>query len=502
MRPQRLLLAFGMFACAGTILGTTAAYGLYYRSEAYRQWVEGALVRFFGLPTDVAAIRPNTLESRLLRDIEMWLPGRRARIFHCPAAVWDASGRVDGGTALHLYEPSITVGSEEWESHDYMAVLKASLLHDFSDLDIREVHFNDGQLAWPRHDLQIMAEGVNGIVTFDEQGRGEAVLTSQSLNGTRVAEPIRIRALIDPANEDDFLPEVTLEVPPLPLATLGLDQVLQSRITRGSFAGRITLRQAEAADTVEISGRAEDVSLEEFTRRLEGGPLAGTVDLTIHRGMLLNRELCELRFDGELRDVVVDPLLQRFGLPAIGGKVNLRVDNGRLEGESVAALSLFGHWHHGSLAGLSQLLLGTPGVEGRLDVRINSLVVRDDEIASGNIDLLATPPADQPGTIDRDLLLGLLDKHLGLHLPAVVTRMLPESVEFVRGEAKLLIDGTRLQILTLPDPVGDGAILTIRIAGREMPLVRNIDHVFDLAPAIENARRRALEWKQNLRNRR
>jgi len=214
MRRRRLLLAWGILLVTGAILGGSAAYGLYYRSDAYRRRVERAMTAFFGLPTDLEAIAPYTLKSRLLTQVEMWLPERRARVFSCPRAVWDASGRQDGGTVLHLFEPVLSIGSEEWESDDYMRVLRASLLHNFSELNIRQVQFHDCSLTWPRRDFQMRAEGVNGTVEFDQHGRGEALLTSRALNGVSVGEPIRIHARIDPADPDDFLPEVTLDVPP------------------------------------------------------------------------------------------------------------------------------------------------------------------------------------------------------------------------------------------------------------------------------------------------
>jgi hypothetical protein len=502
MRRRRFMLACGLFLIAGAILCGTAAYGLHYRGERYRRHIEQVLTSFFGLPTDVAGVKPNTLKSRVLENVEMWLPQRRARIFACPRAVWDASTRQNGGTVLHLYDSTLSIGSEEWQSGDYMAVLKASLLHNFSDLDIRQVQFHDARIHWPRRDLRMQIDGVNGTVDFDRKGGGDATLTSQCLNGVHVSAPIRIHALIDPANEEDFLPEVCLDVPPLPLATLGLDNVLQSPVTQGSFAGRITLRQAKEADTVELAGLAQDVRLEEFTKRMTGGPVSGLVNLNILRGLICDRKLQELRFSGEIRDLVVDPILRQYGLPVIGGKVNVRLDNGRILDESIDSLSLAGHWHHGSLKGLSELLLGTPAIDGALDVRIHSLVVRDNQLTSGNIDLHAEPPAGKPGIVERQLLLDLLERYLGFKVPPMLAGMLPESVEFVQAEAKLLIDGTRLQILPLPAATGeDGAILTVRIGGQTVPLVRAIDQTFDLAPLLDRARNRAREWKTRIGSR-
>lgn len=484
------------------ILGGSVAYGLYYRSDYYRRKVERALTDFFGLPTDVATVRPDTLQSRALGDVEMWLPERRARIFWSPRAVWDASANDSGGTVLHLYDSILSIGSEAWESDDYMRVLRASLLHNFSDLNIRRVEFHNASITWPRREFQIRAEGVDGRVDFDDQGHGQAVLVTHSLNGIRVDDPIRIRARIDPSNEEDFLPEVALEVPPLPLPSLGLSEALGAEVTQGSFAGRIVLEQTPDGDVVELHGLAEQIRLEEITGRLRGGPLSGLVDLTIHRAVIRGEELEHLRFNAEARDLQVDALLTRFGLPAIGGVVNLQVLNGLIVGQHVQTLSLAGHWRGGRLAGLSELILGTPSIDGDLDVRISSMVIRDDQLASGHLDISAYPPSGKAGTIERALLLDLLERYVGIRVPPMLAGMLPESVEFVRAEAKLLIDGQTLQVLTIPRVDGGGAIFTVRVGGREVPLVRSIDRVFDLSPLLDRARDEAKEWKKTWTERR
>lgn len=500
MRRRRVLLALSLLLVVAGILGGSLAYGLYYRSDYYRRKVERALTSFFGLPTDVAGVRPNTPQSRVLNGIEMWLPERRARIFWSPRAVWDASANDSGGTVLHLYDSTLAIGSEQWKAEDYMRVLRASLLHNFSELNIRRVEFHNASIAWPRREFEIRAEGVDGRVDFDGTGRGQAVLTTYSLNGVRVHEPIQIRARIDPANEEDFLPEVMLEVPPLPLAALGLDEVLQSKVSQGTFAGKIALQQTPAGDVVELNGLAHQIRLDEMTQRMPGGPLSGTVDLTIHRALVRDREVEHLRFSGEVRDLSVSPLLKRFGLPDIGGKVNLEVLNGLFENEQIKSLSVAGHWTGGSLAALSRLALGTASIEGQLDVKIASLVVRDDQLTSGNIDVDAYPAPGKKATIDRGLLLELLEKYTGIQLPVIVSRMLPESVEFVRAEAKLLIDGQKLQVLTIPR-AGGGAILTVRLGGRDMPIVRSIEQVFDLSPVLDQTRRKAKGWKQSIGSR-
>lgn len=502
MRNRRLRLIWGGLIVVGVLLGAFVAYQSYYRSNRYRLRIERALTSFFGLPTDVESIRPESFTSRELMNVQMWLPERRARIFWCPRAVWDASGDnadVDG-TVLHLYQPVLSIGSEAWKSEDYMRVLKASLLHNFSELNIRRVQFHDGHITWPRRDLNIRVDGVNGIIDFDKQGQGKAVLTSTSLNENKVVEPIQINARIDPANEQDFLPEVSLMLPPLPLRTLGLDQMLGSSITQGVFSGSIKLMQSPGNDTVELVGAVQDIRLDEFTKRMQGGPLSGLVDLTIHRAMIRGRKLESLRFNGKARDVMVDPLLRRFGLPEIGGKVQLEVLNGRVQNEVVQGMSISGQWQGGSLAALSQALLKSASIHGQVSVAIKSLVIKENELVSGEIDVNAKPPPGRPGTITKSVLLDLMERYLGFTISEMVVGMLPDSVEFVRARAKLLIEHHKLQILPVLNS-GDDALLTIRIGGQELPLIRNIDQTYDLTPLIERARKQAGQLKEKLQKR-
>ncbi len=162
MRKRRVAMALVLLLSVGGILGGTLGYGLYYRSDYYRRKVERALTEFFGLPTDVRAVRPNSFQSRRLHDIQMWLPQRRARIFWAPVAIWDASANDSGGTVLHVYNSVLAVGSKEWEADDYMRVLRASLLHNFSELNIRRVEFHNASITWPRQEFQIRADGVDG----------------------------------------------------------------------------------------------------------------------------------------------------------------------------------------------------------------------------------------------------------------------------------------------------------------------------------------------------
>ncbi len=479
MPIARKLVAALSFVTVALLLGGTLAHGLYYRSDHYRRGVERKLALFFGLPVDVSAIDPHGFTSRRLSDIRIWLPDRRAMIFSCPSAVWDAAGVEgsggDAGGLLHVADAQLEIGSEEWESEDYMRVLRASLAQDFRSLDIRRIVFEDATIAWPRADFRLAARGVNGEVDFDRGGRGQATLTSHTLNGYRAAEPVQLLAAIDPLNEH-FLPEVTLVVPRLPLAELGIASAVGGPVTRGAFTGRMVLRESAGGQTVELDGRLDDVQLAELTRRVEGGAIPALVKLDVEHLLLRDRVVERVVFAGELRDLDVDALLTRFGLPELGGRARIMVHAGRWDAGRLERLNASGQWVDGSLDALTRRLLGRDGATGRLSAKVNGLVVEDDVLVGGDVDLTARPAGGESGTLDRELLIELAERLFGVRLPE---KMLPEKVPYVQMGARLLIERGKVRVLSGEGPAGR-ALVTVRVFGQDLPLLAGVDRTFSI----------------------
>ncbi len=501
MWNRRTAAAWGTLLAIGGAVGATIGYGAYYRSDCYRRGIESELERFFGLPTMVGAIEPHSFTARGLTGVEIWLPRRRARVFGCPRVLWDAAGTGEAdGTVLDIYDAAISIGSEQWEEEDYMRVLRASLQHNFQDLNIHQVRFHNARMDWPREDFRLTAGGVDGKVVFDDQGRGLAELTSHSLNGVTVTEPIRIAARIDPQSED-FLPEVTLVVPTLPLAALGLDRVLQSRVTQGTFAGRITLHQSPGGDEFHLAGLAEEVRLAELTRRLPGGPLPALVNVTIDDARIRDRRLAAVTFHGEVSELEIDALLGQLDWPGIGGTARVTVYKARLADGSIRSLSVAGEWGGGSLDKLTLALLGKTGIQGRLRIRVNALLIRNNKLISGDVELMADPPPGRTGTVDRALLAGLFEEYLGLPLPEALLALLPEQIEYVQLGARLVIDRQRLRVLSMDGPAGP-AIITIRASERDFALPGHVDLSFPLAPILSRMQERigriTSAWKERL----
>lgn len=489
-RRRNLVLAGSLLA--GIVLAGLLARSIYLRSDAYRRAVQDALVEFFGLPVEVSSVQPAGWSARELHSVQVWLPNKRAKIFEGPLAHWEADA--GGGNVVRLTDPTLTVGSEDWEQEDFSRVLRASLAHDFRQFDIRRIIFERACLIWPREDFRLTADHVEGTLVFDKEGTGKATFVAGSLNGFSPEQPIRILATVDP-KATELLPEVILEVPPLPLAQLGLAAVLQSQVTRGSFAGKITLRQSPAGDQVLLQGSIEDVQLRELTARLPGGPVSAELDLTIEDAMVADRQLKSLRFHGDVQRLDVDSFLPRLGLPTVGGQVRLHVQHGVFAENQMKELYATGELAGGSLAVLTQAVLGRSGVQGRLHILINTLHVENNRLVNGDIDLKVEPLPDGTATIDRQLLLDLVQKQAGLTLPE---ELLPATVQFTRMDAKLVISDNRIRVLSGQGPAGP-ALITARIFGQNIPLLAGVDQTFPLDPLLKRAGERAAQVKDALK---
>lgn len=497
MLSSRGLSAIILFLLVGSTVGFTAGLGLYYHSDAHRRAIESRLNEFFGLPVEIGAVAPDTLTSRRLSEIKIWLPDRRAQIFDCPRSVWNATGESGmPGASIHIYDPALLIGADSWQHEDYMRVLRASLAHNFNRLDVHEVYFHNAKIRWSRRDLQLSMEGVQGRIEFDAAGAGHARFEAKTINGLQVNDPIQIKAELAPA-EAEFIREVTLTVPPLPLSGLGLEPVLLTPISQGTFAGQITVRPSDHADEIVLKGEARRIQLSEFTKRLVGGPIAGQLDLIIDDARIRGRELESIHFSGQVRQLQINSLAPHFQMPPIGGSIRLMINEGEAKGETIEKLTVSGEWTGGSLDTLCRTLMGRGGIRGQLRISINSLLMEHGEVVGGDIDVIALPPDLGHGTISRDLLAELLQKALGLSLPAA---LLPDEIEFVQIGAKLVIKDGQVRVLSLGGPAGP-ALLTARVLGTMVPLLVGVDEKFPLKPLMEKLRGPISQVQQKVKSR-
>lgn len=500
MHARRIFLAGIVFVAVLSAIGGTLSYGLYYRSEAYRRDVERALSGYFGLPFEIGAVRPHSLSSRLLEEVTVWLPERRARVFFSPRIVW-GSVETEGQSVavLDIHDAHFTFGVGRWEQQDYLRVLRASLQHDFAELGIRQIRLHNARFEWARQDMRVTIEQANGNVFLQPDGRGRAELQAYSLNEQPVHRPIRITATLDPYR-DEFIPEVILETPELPIEQLQFTQYFPAGADLGTFSGAIILRQDAGAEDIEAEGYVHDLDLQSATAGLDSGPIDGQVDLDIEKLLVHNRQLIELAFNGKVRDVDVGGVMALAGQPPVPGRMDLEVYNGLIRDGRIEWLGLGGQWQGGSADALARRFLGSGGINGQLHVKLNALIIENNEPTGGNLDIWIEPPADEPGLIEKKLLLTLVEKYLEVSLPRAVSALLPERVEYTQFGAKLLLEGRQLRMLSRQGPDGP-TLVTIRMAGRKMPLFDRFDERYSLDGPLSQLHTALENWLAPLKER-
>jgi hypothetical protein len=465
---NRFIPAILLASAVSAMLWGTGGYAAYFRTNYYRHKIEARLTGFFQLPVEIGRVEPNTLNSRVFRDVSIWLPNRRDRVFFCPAATWREGGRrATPDLYLDLAGGTLTIGTEFWLPEDYRHVLRSAFTENLARVNLRQVLLRGVDLVWPKGTTRIAAQDVTGEIAFHQNHRGDATFVSRSLNGYRVSQPIHIYARVCP-QEADFLPEVQLTVPKLPISVLHLDHVVGLPIRTGSFDGKITYHQFAGSEDVRLAGQADGLDLRELTQHAPFGPVAGRLTLRIEDAevaALPHPALRSVRFNGRIEGLDFGPLAKRAGYPEIAGRADLMVYQAHIEGRRVQEFSAGGRIEAVPLDRITRRL-GYGEIHGELSIRLNALRILDGQIATLDADLDATPPKGRLGTIDRKLLLETFKELVGLSVPE---QLLPERIEYARMGAKVLVSDGRLRLLGLVGPNRQAMIL-LRLLGQEIPV--------------------------------
>lgn len=480
---RRILLVVTVLVVCGS-LSATLGYGLYLRSDRYRTGLQRGLADRLNLRVTIGRVRALTTTSRAFHDISATLPTRGDEVFRCAKAVWhDQTRNGQPRFSLDLVDGWLLVGTHKWSQADYRAMLESGLGLEVADLSLRQVHLDRVDLEWWHPDFALKVRDAIGEVLYDQRGHGRASLIARDLNGQPTEEPIRITARFTPGAGLRFH-EVQLEVPVIPLSRLGLDQLLRGEVTHGVFRGRLGYRESGAREFIELRGSLEDARLEELTEPVIGGPFRGGVDVVIDEVVFIDRRLDRLRFRGRLSDLSLVEIVPFLRSSTLQSQVQLRVHQASLRGTAVEYLSATGQATDLSLEAISALV-GRGTVTGRLRVQIHDLRVVDDRLQRAEVDLIAVPPNDSPGTIDRALLEWASQELLGLD----VARILPERIEYAKLGVNLVIEGQTLRVYGTHGRKGK-TILTVRVLGRDIPLVGQFDRAFEVGPLVSTIRQR------------
>ncbi|MFQ5489231.1 MAG: hypothetical protein ACE5GE_00805 [Phycisphaerae bacterium] len=480
---RRILLVAVLLGVGGS-LSAALSYSLYLRSDHFRRRVEQRVSTLLEMPVHIGRVRPLSADSRSFQQITVSQPATGTDVFRCERAVWSdevLNGRSHYG--LDLIDGWLLVGTHQWTRADYRALLRSGLGQDFPALGLRRVHLTRIDLEWQHPDITLTVYGAIGEMLFDEDGTGRASLRAYNLNGQPVADPILIFAGFTPGSGLRFH-EASLDLPAIPFRDLGLDRLLQSKVEHGTFKGRLLYRNTADGQAFELSGSVEAASLAELTAPLAGGPFHGRVDVTIDQALFRNGRLDALRFRGQVGDVKLTELLPMLGSTSLDSAIDLRIHQANLCGSFVDYFSASGQATDAPLEAICRLI-GRGTVTGKLRVRIASLLVVDDVLKRAEIELSAVPPDDGPGTIDKTLLQWAAKEILGLDLSTI----LPSKVEYARLGARLIVEGEHLRVRGTHGHDGK-TLLTVRIFGREVPLVREFDRVYEVGPLVSNIRKR------------
>jgi hypothetical protein len=354
-----------------------------------------------------------------------------------------------------------------------------------------------------RHSLaDFAASDASGVVLFDDEGEGHASLKCLRLNGADVDQPVNIAVHFTPGDRLIFH-EVRLSVPSMPLSALGLGDLLRQDVSRGHFAGTVAYREAGHAETVDVNGSLHGADLAELTGGVSGGPFRGTVDVDLDSATFQDRHLSTLSGHGAVSNLRIGELLPGFVRPSAEGRLDMQIDQLRWTGGRLAHLSARGACSDLALDALSSLW-GQGRVTGTAALTIRSLLVVDDELRYGDVQIDAVPPDDGPGLLDRAIVARLAMEWLGVDLRAV----LPEQIEYARLGARLVIDRGELRVFGTHGSEGK-TILTIKLFGRPMELVRQPSKTFSVPDLVSVLRERAdemdatqvLKWWEHLHER-
>ena len=165
--------------------------------------------------------------------------------------------------------------------------------------------------------------------------------------------------------------------------------------------------------------------------------------------------------------------------------MDLNVEQGEWRAGTIVSLRAHGTVAHLDMALLTEALhIGR--INGLLDLQVRDLAIVNDQLLSADIVARVLPPESGPPTIDRALLYAAAEQWLGSSLPDLPI----ESLEYVQLGARLIIDGRRLRVRGVRGE-DRGIILTLRLLGQEVPVLRAPRQEFVLHDLIALARDRA-----------
>lgn len=467
----------------------SAGYAWYLRSAAHRRSCADELSTRLGLPSEIGAIQPLSFRAREFQNIRVYLPDRRdlamevarARMVSRP----DASD--PNAYQIEVSDGHCEISPRTWLTSDYRTIAEAGARTGFLEGGPRRVALRNMDLAYAHDGFAVRLHGVNGAIDFDERfGHGHAFC--QKLNDYFSNEPISLTATFSPLGNGVLLNHLELSVPRLPISALHLGALWGTNVSRGSFQGRLTYREADGSREMAASGICQNVDLAELTSGLLNPPLRGSCsELEIIELRAVDRRPTSLRFRGVLSGVQVGDLLAPLGFSGISGTATLRVREAHISLTGIERLIASGECEDVGLSAASRAV-GWGEMTGRAHVAIDDIMIENNHVRAFEATAIVDGPESDGQWISGELVRSVVKHAVKISLPP----MLPERIEYTQLGARF---DMRDEVLAVQGTHGprEKTILTARLFGRDIGLIPEPATSFDLRGYFDGLRAQAAE---------
>ncbi len=468
-------------------LALTGGYAWHLRSGHYRNSCARALSKALGLPAEIGRVVPRSRHAREFQNVRVWLPERRGEAAFCALALLTRTPRPGQPRAyeLDLRDGQCEVSARTWLREDYRFMLESGLRPGFSPDGPRRVLLQNMDLSFAYDRFRAALDDACGVVSFEEPRLGRATLWCERFNGYRSDAPVTLQAEFTPQAAGIRLDLVTLQVPELPIATVGLDRFVGLGLQSGTFSGRVVYQETDAERRFTVGGTAACIKLSEWTAPFVQRPWHGGVpELELEELTLVNDQPERLRFRAVFTDVQLGDILAPWGLGEVGGSVTLRIQAADLAPGGIEHFVASARCADVDLQSVSEAI-GRGRITGRARAVIDDLTVDENRLASLDAEIIVEPPTGESNTVDRELLSELLRRTIGVPLPT----FLPERFTFTRFGVRLEVRDELLYVFGTHGP-RQKAILSISLGGEEVPVLYEPENPIDLRAALDDLRRR------------
>ncbi len=494
MRTGRIIAAGVLIVVLFASLSWTGGYAWYWRSNRYRETCRAHLSDSLGLPAQIGRVVPRSWRSQQFDDVIVWLPDRDGQAFRCERAlVAYLPDNHEDEYEIDLFDGFCEISSRTWLRPGYRRVLEQGLRPGFGPDGPRQVRFSNMSLHVSRGDFHLDLREAGGRVVFENQRIGRAAVACRVFNDCEVPTPVFLNAAFSARAEGVQVDMLELRVPPMPLAIMRLESILNTQVRSGTFEGTLVHRESGTDQTTVVSGGFTDVMLAELTGGLFDEPWQGRCpELEVNEFRVENDRPVRLRFRGVLAGIAPDDLLDVWQYPSGGGTVTLRIRQADLSPEGIDLLVASGECTGYSLEQLTAAL-GRGRMNGDLDVVIEDLTVQHNRLTSLAATLRVNVPDGEARWIEFAFLKTVLREGFGLDLDNLLPGWvkLPERIEYSQLGLRIEVHDEVLRVHGTHGP-RDRTILTLRVGGADLPLVReDAFNPIDLAVWFEPLRERA-----------